>query len=442
MAAEVGSPEHRHDLWSLPTLVLRKTFDLVDIQTLGRGSLVARAWANGIKQVSSEPSFWRSFCKTNVVPVGEELPSNISCAKDLENLCRGWCTGIPAETTIIEDVHGKGGAGSMRKQINGIGFEPWEGISWSWTVGNDLALRAVDLERSQEVVDVEDAHQSAVQALAFLGNRTICTVGSDKQLKLWDMRCLGEHPAGLIASVQAHMDEVYCVEPMNPGSSDPYIFTGGGDEVAYRWDKRDLSEPVTAYEGHSGTVYCLSPHLSQGVLYTGGGDRKINRFDIETGEWLTELIGHGGDVHSLVAGTERLMSCSDDGTIREWSLADSQDAPEEQSPLSTLGIRLDGINSRSTKTSISTIKGLGSAPQGVVVATWEGPIMVAQRFGRLKPLGVGLERETGGYVPVTCLDATATMVVNGFANGSVRLSRMVDREGVAMKAPNPKAKNL
>ena len=55
-------------------------------------------------------------------------------------------------------------------------------------------------------------------------------------------------------------------------------------------------------------------------MVVSGSDSSIDVWDAEAGKHVAALAGHSGPVHALVVNKNRLLSASDDRTIRLWAL--------------------------------------------------------------------------------------------------------------------------
>ena len=69
--------------------------------------------------------------------------------------------------------------------------------------------------------------------------------------------------------------------------------------------------------GQTGCIWLLAGWEDKVV---SGSDGSIWVWDAEAGMHKATLAGHSGAVHALVVHGERLLSASDDGTIRSWAL--------------------------------------------------------------------------------------------------------------------------
>lgn len=79
---------------------------------------------------------------------------------------------------------------------------------------------------------------------------------------------------------------------------------------------------------HKAPILDLQWSLFSPLLYTSSADQTINVLDLTTGERIRRLRAHRGIINSLDrtitggAGTELLVSGSDDGTVRVWEGGD------------------------------------------------------------------------------------------------------------------------
>jgi hypothetical protein len=72
------------------------------------------------------------------------------------------------------------------------------------------------------------------------------------------------------------------------------------------------------------------------------------------------------------------------------------------------------------------MQGLGDGPAGVLVGTGDGRICLVGRHNKCLPLGWALGGSPSRYhqLGVTCLAATDQVVVNGFLNGTLRITKL------------------
>ena len=80
------------------------------------------------------------------------------------------------------------------------------------------------------------------------------------------------------------------------------------------------SDPWRHYKDLIGQTGCIWSLAGREGKVVSGSDASIWVWDAEAGEHEATLAGHSGAVHALVVLEDRLLSASDDGTLRSWAL--------------------------------------------------------------------------------------------------------------------------
>ncbi|MFF3192266.1 hypothetical protein [Streptomyces misionensis] len=210
-----------------------------------------------------------------------------------------------------------------------------------------------DPARGEAVGDPVALHEGAVQSItefAGPGGRTLlATGGADGTVRIWDPlrgETVGEPLAG-------HDDWVHSVAAFEDDDERTLLATGGGDGTVRVWEpltgkelavggldeyetywdpaKKQETERLLEIVGHDGDVYSVVAFVGmdgqdkQVLLATAGNDGTIRIWDPTTGEEATDpLTGHEGAVFSVVAfpgreGQMLLASGGEDGTVRIWN---------------------------------------------------------------------------------------------------------------------------
>lgn len=83
---------------------------------------------------------------------------------------------------------------------------------------------------------------------------------------------------------------------------------------------------MTSYTGTEGRVVCCSWSSDPNLVATGGGDRKVHLWNPLNGDVLAVLGGHGSAIKCVdfCRDGTRLVSSSEDRTLRIWELAKQQ----------------------------------------------------------------------------------------------------------------------
>ena len=155
------------------------------------------------------------------------------------------------------------------------------------------------------------AHHSPISGVATFGCHLVATAGYDNQLILWNAdeklpiaRALHDHLANHVAfSPDGH-----------------HLVSSSSDHTSRLWSVPDLK--LTAVLADQGDDVEMSVfHPTESLIATASRDHHVRVYDFHGGLRAC-YKGHVADVTSLVwsAGGDELISSSDDGTIKRWSL--------------------------------------------------------------------------------------------------------------------------
>ncbi|MEZ6091587.1 MAG: protein kinase [Pirellulaceae bacterium] len=173
-------------------------------------------------------------------------------------------------------------------------------------------------EKSGAFIDL--GAQSRIWTACFLADsRHVMTVGGDS-LFVWEMneslpqfrrKQLSCSPHGGVSTVG-----------FSPDASE--VVSGSWDSTANLWNTKTGQVRRKLVGKHSGPVHCAtySNRREQPLIATASADATIVLWDAESGTFVQRLVGHAGPVNRVQfsADDRRLVSASDDGTVRVWNL--------------------------------------------------------------------------------------------------------------------------
>ncbi|KAG0367430.1 WD40-repeat-containing domain protein [Gamsiella multidivaricata] len=147
---------------------------------------------------------------------------------------------------------------------------------------------------------------------------TMVTASRDCTARVWDLttfKCLGQLPG--------HDDYVECMQ-----LTQHMLVTGSRDNTIRTWNLADLN--------HAQNSRSSSPSPSESSMYSNNINGKstevgeeYSRRSVETIEvldkcWTSTLSGHTGNVTCLYLEDDKLISGSNDKTIKEWDMTTGQ----------------------------------------------------------------------------------------------------------------------
>jgi hypothetical protein len=155
-------------------------------------------------------------------------------------------------------------------------------------------------------------HTDAVVALVSVKGLLIS--GSlDHDIRVWDAAT-----GGCKGTLQGHTDEVRCL-----AVSGGRLVSGSADQTAKVWTIEgavSMWRCKLTLQGHGSRVNCVAL-FSGDKLASGADDHRILVWDAGTGAREATLVGHEWPVAALAACGQRLISSSEDKTVRVWSTA-------------------------------------------------------------------------------------------------------------------------
>ncbi|WP_162906614.1 c-type cytochrome [Algihabitans albus] len=165
----------------------------------------------------------------------------------------------------------------------------------------------------QRALQVLDAHQASVNAVALLPNERAVSASDDGTLRVWDTAAGRE-----VAVLEGHEGKVQGLAVSADGTR---AASAGWDGSVRLWDLQAL-EPLGVFEGHRSTVNAVAFSPSGEQLLSAGFDLTLRIWRVSDGTQLGELSGGAVGFTSAVwlPDERHAVTTQVDGSVRLWDL--------------------------------------------------------------------------------------------------------------------------
>jgi WD40 repeat protein len=155
------------------------------------------------------------------------------------------------------------------------------------------------------------AHRSPISGIATFGGRYVATAGYDNQLILWD----AERKKPLQRAAHDHLANQVAFSP-----DGRFLVSSSSDHTARLWSVPEL-KLMAVMADQRDDVEMSAFHATRELIATASRDHNVRVYDFN-GRMVRCFEGHSADVISIAWSSDgnELISSSDDGTIKRWSL--------------------------------------------------------------------------------------------------------------------------
>ncbi|CAG0887570.1 unnamed protein product [Cyprideis torosa] len=216
------------------------------------------------------------------------------------------------------DIAVTSGSGSVRTRSGLVGSAcaDMRAVIWDVEIGRILAQYT--------------GHSGSVNSIRFMpggGGEVLLTGSGDRTAHLWKLPA--EHQRQISSEEELEQSDEDTLQsqtqgllPSGPGGTSGSFGMGSGPGAT-------VSNPLLVLRGHSGVVVAVDAFsqtsFDEGKILTASWDRTANLYDGNTGDIITSLLGHDGELtYVRVHPNQRLaVTASKDTTFRLWDFRES-----------------------------------------------------------------------------------------------------------------------
>lgn len=171
-----------------------------------------------------------------------------------------------------------------------------------WDVNNGKCLNTFKIQMSPGAYN-------RIKTLAYIDNQILASGLGDKHraIQLW-----GINTGKCLRILKGHDDAVYSLTQLDSH----HFVSGSYDKTIKIWDLRTGKCLDTLY-GHFNAVTSLAT-IDSGRIASGSYDETMRIWSTKTGRCLKTFEEHKGSVHALITVNKRIISGSNDNTVKIW----------------------------------------------------------------------------------------------------------------------------
>ncbi|KAI4180074.1 MAG: hypothetical protein L6R41_007477 [Letrouitia leprolyta] len=205
------------------------------------------------------------------------------------------------------------------------------------------ALRIYSLTSFSLLSTISGGHKRSIRSCSWKPNTkiqpVIATGSFDASVGIWSQEEDDKEEWRFAIVLDGHESEVKSVSWSAGGN---LLATCSRDKSVWIWEEvgEDDFETVAVLQEHEGDVKCVAWHPEEELLVSGSYDDDIRLWREDADDWgcVSVLRGHESTVWAVdwepiqgrkIVNDSRLVSCSDDGTIRIWKKKPNQERPQQ-----------------------------------------------------------------------------------------------------------------
>lgn len=197
------------------------------------------------------------------------------------------------------------------RPVTSVAFSPSGRLLVS--ASDDDSIRIRD-GLTQKLLRTISADSGGVAAIAFSPDeKSLVSGGWDGTVKIWSL------PKGTLKkTLRGHEENITCVAISHNGKQ---IASGSGDDSLRVRDAASGDElfVVELDDEYDFTAVVFAPDGKQ--IVTGDGEGHVRIWDAETGDEVKTISAHEGSVTSLAMGRRQSVSGGRDGILESWTLS-------------------------------------------------------------------------------------------------------------------------
>ena len=161
---------------------------------------------------------------------------------------------------------------------------------------------------SNEKINLKElkGHEDCILTMIILENGNLCTGSADKTIRIWDWK-KGE----CISYFKAHKNWVKTIYQFNSQT----LLSGSDDRTIKMWNTN--LEIICTLEGHKHSIRAFCK-IDDNYFASGSFDSKIKIWDFNEKKCVNTLEEHSSNIICIIKYDDKLISCSNDKTIKIW----------------------------------------------------------------------------------------------------------------------------